>query len=298
MRALEALGPGIFVLGLLAFGWTGCGTLGWRLTFPPQSPTVGFWPLLRAKAVADGLNVLLPLLSLGGEPLRALWLGRSLGINRAAATVVISKLNFIAAGFLLVLFAIPALAASGVLTPKLALGLALFLSLGGLGFSGGYLAVRRRKVRKLPALLRRLRLPLRSDAEARWLEIDELLYAFCFAGGGRSALVLLLHLLERGLHALEFWLLFWLMDLPMGPLEAFSAYALATAANTAFFFMPAGQIGVSEGSQTLALVWLGASPETGLAISLARRLRSLVWAGCWVLWGRQALADAAPGPAH
>jgi len=236
-------------------------------------------------------------MSLGGEPLRAVWLGQWLGLNAAAATVVISKLAFLAAGLVFVLLAAGALALSGQLSTELAVGLGCFLGAGAALFGAGYWAVRGRKVRYLPALLRRLRLPLRGDAEARWLLIDEALYGFCFSvGRRRQAAVLALHLLERLFHTLEFWILFWLLDLKLGALDALSAYGLTTAANTAFFFVPAGQIGVTEGGQTLALVWLGAAAEDGLALALARRIRSLIWSGFWVLLGRRALSTRSAMP--
>jgi uncharacterized membrane protein YbhN (UPF0104 family) len=282
VRAVAVLGPGGLALLALASLWTALGTLGWRAAFPPGAPPVSGFALFRAKALADSLNVLLPLLSVGGEPGRAIWLGQRIGLSAAAGTVVNSKLAFWVAGYLFLLLSLPAIALREALRFELWLALALALLIGCAIAAGAYLAVVARKVRLLPVLLRRWGVPLRGDAEARWEAIDAYLYDFYARRRAAGCRVLAIHLLERLARAAEFWLLAHLLGLPLGPLEAMAVAALSLAVTTAAFFIPAGQIGASEGGQMLALMRVGASAEDGLTLALARRLRSLSWAALWL----------------
>ena len=76
------------------------------------------------------------------------------------------------------------------------------------------------------------------------------------------------------LGAVEVWVGFWLLGHPVSWLEAFFVESIIQAVRTAVFFIP-NALGVQETVLALLGTTLGLTPETGLALSLVRRLREL-----------------------
>jgi uncharacterized protein (TIRG00374 family) len=77
--------------------------------------------------------------------------------------------------------------------------------------------------------------------------------------------------------SIEVWAAFWALGVPTGFLKAFLVQALLQAITSVSFFIP-GSLGAQEGGLVLLMKHLGFSPETGIALSLFKRVRQLVWA--------------------
>jgi len=153
----------------------------------------------------------------------------------------------------------------------------VLIGTAGLGF-GVVLAVRRlrdgtglaaalaRKTRldRLPVVYAQMDVVEAADRAAGELVGQRSRMAVAFATG----------ILANLLVILEFWLLLVAFDLPATPIAVVAAIFATGAAH--MVPIPAG-IGVVEGAQMWAFEMLGYSPDVGLAVGLAVRLRELLW---------------------
>ncbi len=83
------------------------------------------------------------------------------------------------------------------------------------------------------------------------------------------------HLLAWAVGTLEVWLILYFLDHPVTLGQALVLESLGQAIRSAVFFIPGG-LGVQEGGYLLLGGLAGLSPETGLALSLIKRVRELV----------------------
>ncbi len=74
---------------------------------------------------------------------------------------------------------------------------------------------------------------------------------------------------------LEVWVALYFMGVPVGLGEALVLESLGQAARSAGFAVPSG-VGVQEAGFVVTAASLGLAPETGLALSLAKRVRELL----------------------
>jgi uncharacterized membrane protein YbhN (UPF0104 family) len=106
------------------------------------------------------------------------------------------------------------------------------------------------------------------------------------------------HLLGWLMGVLETWLFLKVLHVPASLATAVVIETLGSAVRFATFFMP-GSLGALEGANAAAFAALGFGAQAGLAFSLLRRLRQVVWIGLGVLVllvarGRAPLAPEAP----
>lgn len=94
---------------------------------------------------------------------------------------------------------------------------------------------------------------------------------------GRTAAAFLLQFIGWVIMSVEMWIIFWAMNIPADLLKVFLAQALLQAITTVSFFIP-GNIGAQEGGLALLMKHIGFSPEAGIAVSLFKRARQIVWA--------------------
>ncbi len=107
-------------------------------------------------------------------------------------------------------------------------------------------------------------------------ELDANLHSLYTQAGARLMLAGLLHFLGRIMGAFEVWLILWVLNIPLGFVDALFIAAMVTVVNTIFFLMP-GQWGVTEGAHAVLLQGLGFHPGVGLSIGIIRRLRRMVF---------------------
>jgi putative membrane protein len=249
-------------------------TLAWRCLLPRRHH-VPFSALLRMRWLAESVNTLLPVAQVGGEFLKTrLLMLRGIPGSLAGAsavgdltTTVIAQVVFCTMGVLL----LGQLSNSGVAVWEFLMGLGA-LALLILGF---YFAQRAGLFFYLARLLERIGgqrewLSLSGSAAALDQAVNTLyrrqkaFWAACF-----------LHLMGWIAGAGEVWLALYFLGYPVTVVQAFVLESLITAVRSAAFAIP-GALGVQEGGLMVIAPLVGLSPETGLSLSLAKRVRELI----------------------
>lgn len=244
-----------------------------------------FWLRLGGEA----LNQLTPTASLGGEPFKAARLrADGVPLDQATASVVIHKGILVLS---LVLYIILGLTLAPRYLPA-ALAHLQYLSLGALGLAaaGGtfvFLQHRGSFSSQGVRLLDRLGWcpQFLKEKEGFFANLDSSLASFYREYPGRAALAFILFFLSWVLHAVEVYLMFWLMGHPIGPGLALCLDSLAMLFTALGFFIPAAA-GVQEGGNLLLALGFNLGLTLGATFSILRRLREAFWLslGLLVVW--------------
>ncbi|MCX5891327.1 MAG: flippase-like domain-containing protein [Deltaproteobacteria bacterium] len=256
------------------------------INLPPQTSLFRlFWLRLGGEA----LNQLTPTASLGGEPFKAARLqADGLSLDQATASVVIHKGILVLS---LVLYIILGLALAPLYLPAARAYLAA-LSLGALGLAvaGGIFVLVQRQgsfcSNALRFLDRRGWCPrFLKDKEGFFADLDDSLSSFYREYPGRAALSFSLFFLSWLLHAVEVYLMFWLMGHPISWGLALCLDSLAMLFTAMGFFIPAAA-GVQEGGNLLLSLGFNLGLTLGATFSILRRLREAFWLslGLLVVW--------------
>lgn len=271
---LSTLGWGLLPLVLVHAAQLLFCALGWR-------PLIGrdtarpIFRLMRIRWIREGTNGLLPLGHIGGEIIGARMLAfKGLSGDRAGASVVVDLTTEVATQLLFTLAGIALLMRADLGGSGIA-GLALGLA-GAAALLAAFVLSQRLGVFKL------IEKALGRVADkTRWLSLGgvkglhEAIQAI-----HRNPLALAesasWHLLAWVIGSLEVWLALHFMGVAIGWRDAFILESLGQAARSAGFVVP-GAVGVQEGGYMLFGAMLGVPPEAGLALSLAKRLRELLF---------------------
>lgn len=305
---IAEIGPGRIAHVLAAASWAGLAAvllfhllqmltsaLGWRslaATDAPRGP--GALGYLALRWVREGVNNLLPVAQVGGEVIAARLLARR-GVPLAeaiAATLcdltleTATQIVFVAIGLALLprgllggLAAVTGIAIAcalvgGFILAQIA-GATGFIERVLLRFGASSGRDSFRQVAGMEAALRRrYRAPgplLRASA---W-------HLGCWLLGG-----------------VEVWLILHVLGHAVGLRTGLLLESLGQAAKSAGFAIP-GAVGVQEGGYAAIAALLGLSPDLGIALSLVKRLRELVYGlpalGAWRLWEQRGVgAEAHP----
>lgn len=225
--------------------------------------------------IREGVDNLLPVAQVGGELVgtRLLMLHGVAGSTAGASVVldltfaVLTQLVFTLIGLGLLVY----VTGDGRLVGAVLSGVAL----GGIGI-GGFIIVQRRGlfqvlVKWLSGIANGERWLNLVGGAARLDEAVKGLYR------NRNALLAcsIWQLLAWVVGAGEVWLALYFLGHPVTLVEALLLESLGQAVRSAAFAIP-GSLGVQEGGYMLLGTLLGLSPETGLAVSLAKRVRELL----------------------
>lgn len=270
-------GFGLFLLPSLAI--YGLDALGWRLCFE-RPPPVSLLRLLLVRQAGEAINNTLPVVQVGGEPVKALLLKHhGLPLAEGLASVLVAKVGVALAQLVFVLCGVvAALLAGAAGAGRLTVGAAVVVALGLVATSLGVVALRRGPGRLLTAaaartgLLRGL-VARRAEALAR---LDASLARVYARGPARGALSFAVFLAAWLLETLEVWIFARALDLPLGPLAALAIASLLTVARAVGSFSP-GSLGVAEGGGVLLFVAFGQTEALALAFAVVRRARDLPW---------------------
>jgi uncharacterized protein (TIRG00374 family) len=262
--------------------------LSWKLIIlqPPARTTLArlFWLRLGG----ESLNQLTPTASLGGEPFKAARLqSDGVPLDLASASVVIHKGILVLS---LVLYIFVGLALAPVFLPE-ALTHVVALALAALGLAAAAITFvvvqHRRPCSQGVRLLSRLGwLPrILKDKEAFLLDLDTSMSRFYREYPGRAAAAFALFFLSWLLHAVEVYLMFWLLGHPISWGLAVCLDSLAMLFTALGFFIPAA-MGVQEGGNILLALGFNLGLTLGAAFSILRRLREAFWLslGLLVVW--------------
>jgi len=247
-------------------------TLGWRFAFAYDR--VPFLRLVGARMAGEALNVMTAVMPVGGDAIKVWFLRPYVPYRESVASVIVAKttITLSQALFLLigVTFALALAVDSRLVTAMLWL---LLVELIG---AGGFLLVQVAGLmsRGARVLARFGKLQALAAAE----NLDQTLQSFYRRQWRRFALSVGFHLLGWLMGVLETWLFLRVLQIPASLATAMVIEALGSAVRFATFFMP-GSLGALEGANTAAFAALGFGAQAGLAFSVLRRLRQVVWIG-------------------
>jgi glycosyltransferase 2 family protein len=274
---------------LLPYGvvnWLEAWSWKYMLVDAPARTTVArlFWLRLGGEA----LNQLTPTACLGGEPFKAFRLqADGLPLEVASASVVIMKGILVLS---LVLYIFTGLALAPFYLPEAAKHI-LFLTLAALGLAAAgiiFVLVQRREPfgNSFRFLSRRGWLPhFLRDQEGFLENLDTAMSQFYRRYPSRALLSFFLFFLSWLLHAVEVYLMFWLLGHPISPGMAVCLDALAMLFTALGFFIPAA-MGIQEGGNILLAMGFRLGFGLGAAFSILRRIREAFWLclGLVVVW--------------
>lgn len=293
LRQARALGPVWLALVPLSFSWFLLNTWAWRRTFEDEPPP--FRTLLRIHLAAEAISNVTPLLALGGEPLKVALLAGRVPTAKAAASVVADGLVHLASaavfvtaglGLGLLVFRLPRGLAAPLLLADAGLVVATFVLLRGLAHGAAAPLVGR---------LRRLLLArfgagagLATGADA----LDRQLAFFLRPGQGPFAACLAGHVGGRLMGAVEAWVILAAIGAPVPLAGAVFLIAIVHVLVNLCFSVVPSQLGVQEATAYGLFAAIGLDPGAAVTLSLARRVRGLVWTGVGLLllqpWRRAA----------
>lgn len=257
---------------------------GWSFSFPRG--TAPFVRLFLARAAGEAVNAASLLGPVGGEPLRA-WLVRPwVPYEESVPSLIVAKTANVAAQAAFVAIAL-LLALTIDLDRRLVVGLGVLLAIevvALLGFVAGQLNGGMSWIGRLLG-----RFGVRGS-ERSATHMDRVLGTYYRDNRGRFAAAFGFHLLGRLLGAVEVWVILWALGHTVPAITALALEAIGSGVRFVLFFLPGG-LGALEGANTAAFGALGLGASLGLAFSLLRRARQLVW----ILLGLGAIGAARLG---
>lgn len=247
----------------------------WRYAFDRPIP-VGLPRLVAAQIAGKAVNLVTPLVPVGGEPLKAYLLrGGGVPLSEGLASVVIWRTVATTAQGLFVLgvtgLAVVHLRPSAALVDTvlaiLAIGVVLVSALV-LAQTRGLFSGALRTIRWLTPGLRAL------EGGAR--DLDRRIRGYYRHQHARLGRALFYEVLSWCAEGLEVYVLLALLDLPRSPSAALAIAAFSSAVKAAAFAIP-GSLGVLEGGNVAIFAGLGLPPDAAMAFSILRRLREVAW---------------------
>jgi uncharacterized protein (TIRG00374 family) len=241
------------------------------------------------------VNLVTPMASVGGEPVKALLLRPWAPLVVGLASVVVDKTTAVVAqGCFLVVGLALASTLLNVSHPLLAtMWLLLGVEIVGIG---GFILVQLRGVAgRAGRLLQRLGVGP-GHATQRGLDgLDRALDVFYRSHPGRLGASVGCHLLAWALESLEIWLVLRFLDVPVSLATAAAVQSFGNAVKFVTFMVPAS-LGALEGGNVAIFAAFGLGGATGLSYTLIRRLREIAWAAVGLLV--LAALTGRPEPVH
>lgn len=251
------------------------GVRAWQLTFrPDRAPR--YWQALYAQWMGISVNTLLPVATIGGEVVKArVLILQGIDPLQATASIVVDKTVQVVA--LILWGVVGVVALSGLaLDMRLAAFAAGGLALLGAGVAGffmvqhagmfGFMARFANKVARIEYFGRIL-----EQAG----EVDKAIPDL-YRRRRRMVAAVLWRFLGLILQTGEVWVAAHLFNQPISILEAMMLKSLSNTLNDAAFIVP-NSYGIQEGAYVLLGGLVGIGPDVALAMSLATRLRELLF---------------------
>jgi glycosyltransferase 2 family protein len=246
-------------------------TLGWRYAFARDAAP--FHRLLGARLAGDALNVVTAMASVGGEAVKAWLIRRDVSYEESVPSVVIAKTTITIAQALFLLVGIAIAWAVLPMHSVVVRSMLWLLVVEILAVGGFFLVQIVGLVRHGGRLLARFGV---SDDVAYAERLDRSLREFYRRDWRRFLLSAGFHLGGWLLGALETYLMLVVLRVPVPLATAVVIEAFGSGVRFATFLIPAS-IGAVEGANTAAFAALGFTASAGLAFSLVRRGRQVVW---------------------
>lgn len=279
IASAKRLGLALPLILLPGTAWHLLRTWGWSVAFPDEARPP-FTRLFRVRLAADAISFF-TVRGVAGEPLKVVLLYDRVAPPVCTAAVALERLAFAVIGITMAgvisYFAVRQLtmpmAWDRVFTATsigavLVIGL---LVLAARGRADDYLG-------RMVALMDRL-LGRRLEASrviAFILEVEDVMLALLRGNRRRLVILTVLPLVCYVLMALEVWIVLKAVGEPIGITAALTIETIARLGSIASAAIP-GNMGALEASNALPVAMLGLGG--GGALALARRVRSLLWAG-------------------
>lgn len=267
----------ILIIYLLAFITD---VAGWQLAFD-QLPLNWRWfyRLFLVRMVGEALNRVTPFASLGGEPVKAMLLKTHYGLlyRHTTTSLVLSTtidliglVVFLIIGFYLLLMG-----------DTLPLG---FKVIAGLGLTVFSLAIALFFLVQRFKLMSKISQKLEKYHFARKLKVifdliqetDDNLVNFYTSHHQRFAYAFLMAFLNWPLGVLEVYVVMKFLGHPISLSNAWMIEAIAQLVRNGTFFIPSS-IGTQEGAFLVICSYITGSSTLGLAVSVIRRFREIIW---------------------
>ena len=276
--ALSRLAWWQFVLVCLPYGLTSAvDTLGWRFAFSNNQPS--YWRLFGARLAGEALNIVTAVGSVGGEAVKAWLIRRDVTYEESVPSVVIAKTTIVIAQ---AIFLVLGLAIAWLTLPgdsSLLSGMLWLLAIEIVAV-GGFVGA---QVTGLIGRMGRLLARVGVVAAPEYAEqLDRTLRDYYHRERNRFTLSVAFHTLGWLFGALEAFVTLWALGMGANPLAAIVIEAFGSGVRFASFMVPAS-LGVFEGANAGAFSAIGYGAAAGLAFSLVRRARQMVWIGIGVL---------------
>lgn len=258
----------------------------WRVISAPGGTQGSLRTYSALRWIREGVNNLLPLAQIGGEFVAVRLLQRrGVRLGPAVAGTLVDLLVEIKTQILFTVLGLMLLvsyAGHSRLSRLLAIGLlgaSLCVAILVIALRAGLAAAVERGALRLG---RMFGWPAAADISG----LHDALQA-CYRARRHLALGASWHLLSWVLGGLEVWLVMHFFRHDVGFGVALTVESLGQVAKSLGFAIP-GAVGVQEGGYALVCGVLGVSPELGLALSLAKRVREVIWGvPALVFWQQQ-----------
>jgi uncharacterized protein (TIRG00374 family) len=268
--------PVILVPGTI---WHLLRTWGWAIAFPDDTRPA-FTRLFRVRLAADAISFF-TVRGVAGEPLKVVLLYDRVAPQVTTAAIALERLAFAIIGIVMAgaisYVAVQQLnmpAAWDTVFTATALGAILVLGIVAVVIrhrSGDYLG------RLVMALDRLTGRRFETSRVVKFiLDVEDVLLELLRGDRRRLAILLVLPIVCYLLMAFEVWLVLWAVGEPAGITAALTVETIARLGSIASAAIP-GNFGALEASNAMPVAMLGLGG--GGALALARRIRSLLWAG-------------------
>jgi uncharacterized protein (TIRG00374 family) len=279
VESAKRLGFALPIILIPGTVWHLLRTWGWAVAFPEQARPA-FTRLFRVRLAADAIGFF-TVRGLAGDPLKVFLLYDRVAPEVTTASVALERLAFavisiVMAGFIS-FFAVSRLAMPGAWDTLFTL-----TSVGAVIVLGGLILVARRRsgdyLGRLVTVLDRLtgRRLEASRIVQFILDVEDVLLGLLRGDRRRLVILTLLPVVCYFVMAFEVWLVLWAVGEPTGIMAALTIETFARLGSIASAAIP-GNLGALEASNAAPVAMLGLAG--GGALALARRIRSLLWAG-------------------
>jgi uncharacterized membrane protein YbhN (UPF0104 family) len=265
----------IYVLNALAFR---------EIIYERDEPQtrVSFFTVLKITIAGYAINNITPFIALGGEPYRVLQLRKQVSGPKAASSVllyyimhVFSHIVFwmVSIALILIFLKPGAVVTMGCLAVFALFYFAIYWIFRQ--YKKGLLLVTFKTMSRLPFLARRINNFTVRKGESL-TEIDQHIRELFSQRRATFYASLFYEFAGRVVGCLEIYFIALALQVNIGPVDSFIISAGSSLFANIIFFTPM-QLGSREGGFVLALGSIGFAASAGLFISLATRVRELVW---------------------
>ena len=246
-------------------------TLGWRFAFARDRTP--FARLYGARVVGEALNIVTAVGSVGGEAAKAWLLRRDVSYAESVPSIIIAKTTITMAQALFLLIGIVVAWSALDVDSQILQAMLWLLVVEVAAVAGFFLAQLSGLVARGGRMLKAFGVV--SDT-AHATELDNALRGYYRREWRRFALSVAFHLAGWLLGALEALVMLWALGIDTSAATATVIEALGSGVRFATFLVPAS-LGAFEGANAAAFGVLGFGAGAGLAFSLVRRARQVVW---------------------